>query len=200
MSPKALKGAKSRAEELDTPFSVLLRLAGGAPRSCGTVEPMSSANLRRRLCSLHWLVHSSRARPKIRDSVGLRLSNLNAGPAVTVSADTQHNFHQNINSQDSRNVLLDFSKMSKPTILELPTMTMQTLLISSVSLAILIIAGKHHHFKPSNTIRSLIPLLHSDSPHSSLQSKVQRECGAASWRRRCWQDCSLDYSMKTTSS
>lgn len=75
MSPKALKGAKSRAEELeelDTPFSVLLRLAGGAPRSCGTVEPMSSANLRRRLCSL---VHC--ARPKIRDSVGfkLRLSN-----------------------------------------------------------------------------------------------------------------------------
>lgn len=83
MSPKALKGAKSRAEELeelDTPFSVLLRLAGGAPRSCGTVEPMSSANLRRRLCSLHWLVHSSRARPKIRDSVGLRLSNL-PGPS-----------------------------------------------------------------------------------------------------------------------
>lgn len=74
MSPKALKGAKSRAEELeelDTPFSVLLRLAGGAPRSCGTVEPMSSANLRRRLCSLH-LVHC--ARPKNRDSVGLRLS------------------------------------------------------------------------------------------------------------------------------
>lgn len=101
MSPKALKGAKSRAEELDTPFSVLLRLAGGAPRSCGTVEPMSSANLRRRLCSLHWLVHSSRARPKIRDSVGLRLSNLACqGPAVTVSADTQHNFHQNINSQE----------------------------------------------------------------------------------------------------
>lgn len=58
MSPKALKGAKSRAEELevlDTPFSVLLRLAGGAPRSCGTVEPMSSANMSRRLCSLHWL-------------------------------------------------------------------------------------------------------------------------------------------------
>lgn len=90
MSPKALKGAKSRAEELDTPFSVLLRLAGGAPRSCGTVEPMSSANLRRRLCSLHWLVHSSRARPKIRDSVGLRLSNLNAVPGPSSDCVGRH--------------------------------------------------------------------------------------------------------------